>query len=1207
MKKVLTFLLSAAFFMSYAQESISTKGTAVTQNFNSLNATGTASFTNNSTLKGWYLWKTNPYQALPDVLADSGTLSSGRVYSLGNGGSTERAMGSLASGSTDRVCYGWRLKNTTGTAIDRLEISYYGEQWRVAGTADNRLWFYYKIDSQIDSLTYNELKFANGMTPRTKLDFVSPVLGTSAKALNGNDTANRRLMKDTLNISLPANYEIFMVWIDSNDVGSDNMLAIDDISVTALNSSDVTPPSVKSASVLSQTQIEVVYSEGVTRSSAQNTANYNLSPSATISAASLDSATNTVTLTTSLTASVNYTLTVSNIEDLATPANKLVSDSVKNLMYNPYSSTLTVVSATAKAIDTTVIVFNENVTKASAENTANYSFTPAVTVTSVMYDSASKTAMVTGKLTSGKKHSVTVSNVSDLGSPAKIINPATKTGLLFNNYSGTGIVISEISYNDRTGPDDYEFVEIYNNSTAAIEMGGISFSQGLVYMFDEYSLPSKKTVVIAKFADTIARAFGVTPLGSFTSGGLNNSGEPLELVNSKNEVLDFVNYDDASPWDVSADGAGPSLQLRSSRLNNADNDNGANWVVDYRSFGIMANNDTLWATPGSVPVNYVPIEEVRREDANGVNAANGSKVELHGVVYGINMRAGTTGMQFTIRDETGGIGTFNNPKTFGYTVTEGDSVHIIGSINQFRGLSQIELFDTIFKVASGIALNEPRVITQMKESDESDLVKILGFTLLTADAVWGANKNYVATNGTDTLEVRIDSDTDIDGVSIPTGPLDITGIVGQFDASSPFTSGYQLFPRYIGDISQSGGGPAPSIYFASAAASVAENAGTYDVVVKISNPNVNATNFTLSRKGGTAPAADYTATLPANLSFTPASSQDVVFTINLNDNFMVDGSRTLELMLTNADNKATYEADSVFTLTITDNEIATSPISALRANNADGVPNLQGTKVKATGVVHGVDMRGGTGLQFTLIDKTGGVGVFTPAAEFGYMVKEGDSISVQGNLGFFNGLTQIDFLDTIIFHASGKMVMSPVKVSMLDETSESNVVLLEKVWFVSDTVTVWPSNGNIAVTNGTTTFDVRIDRDVTDVAGMAVPAYDTLNIAGIGGQFDASSPYTEGYQLLPRYMADITQWKPATGFAGQLAVKVSMYPNPTAGLVSVLASEPVHTYNVYSLTGQILLSGRFTGTIDLSNLNKGVYIVELISNNATGKSRVVKH
>jgi len=64
----------------------------------------------------------------------------------------------------------------------------------------------------------------------------------------------------------------------------------------------------------------------------------------------------------------------------------------------------------------------------------------------------------------------------------------------------------------------------------------------------------------------------------------------------------------------------------------------------------------------------------------------------------------------------------------------------------------------------------------------------------------GSSVNMEITNGQDTLIMRIDSDTDIDGTPAPTGYFDVIGAGGQFDNSAPYSENYQIFPRDTFDI-----------------------------------------------------------------------------------------------------------------------------------------------------------------------------------------------------------------------------------------------------------------------------------------------------------------------------------------------------------------------------------------------------------------------
>jgi DNA/RNA endonuclease YhcR with UshA esterase domain len=177
--------------------------------------------------------------------------------------------------------------------------------------------------------------------------------------------------------------------------------------------------------------------------------------------------------------------------------------------------------------------------------------------------------------------------------------------------------------------------------------------------------------------------------------------------------------------------------------------------------------------------------------------------KITGTLYGPNLRGTNNGIQFTVRDATGGIGIFKDASNFGLTLQEGDSVRAIGKVAQFNGLSQINL-DSIVVLATGRTLKSPTPVDSLSEAYESDLVKVIGYTLVNP-AQWttgtGSGFTVKISNGTKTLDMRIDNDCPLFNQPVPTGNiLSITGLVGQFDSSIPRNSGYQLFPRKVSDI-----------------------------------------------------------------------------------------------------------------------------------------------------------------------------------------------------------------------------------------------------------------------------------------------------------------------------------------------------------------------------------------------------------------------
>ncbi|GAB4413500.1 MAG: hypothetical protein OHK0039_20460 [Bacteroidia bacterium] len=149
------------------------------------------------------------------------------------------------------------------------------------------------------------------------------------------------------------------------------------------------------------------------------------------------------------------------------------------------------------------------------------------------------------------------------------------------------IVINEIQYNpdDSQGfvDDDYEFVELYNNSTVAVDLAGWQFTDGEgTYTFPASSvIAAGEYIVVAKNAATYAgngyQVFTWAPLTT-----LSNSGDDITLKMPDGTVHDVVNYDDGGAWPTAADGDGPSLELIDPTL---DNSLAASWEASAATNG----------------------------------------------------------------------------------------------------------------------------------------------------------------------------------------------------------------------------------------------------------------------------------------------------------------------------------------------------------------------------------------------------------------------------------------------------------------------------------------------------------------------------------------------------------------------------------------------------------------------------------------------
>ena len=233
MKKIFTLLsVLSLTTLSYSQVSLTSLNTAYTQNFDGLANSGTNNSTTlNGTLAGWYIVESGT-NGNTTYAADTGSNNTGNTYSYGPSGSTEWALGSIASSNLSSR-YGAQFKNDTGNTIDQLQISYVGEEWRFdparGNTIKDQITFEYSTDAT--SLT------TGTWTAVTALLYETTNLTGTVGTRNGNDAAYRTSLSNTITgLNISAGQTFWVRFSDINISGTDDGLAVDDFSLTPINS-----------------------------------------------------------------------------------------------------------------------------------------------------------------------------------------------------------------------------------------------------------------------------------------------------------------------------------------------------------------------------------------------------------------------------------------------------------------------------------------------------------------------------------------------------------------------------------------------------------------------------------------------------------------------------------------------------------------------------------------------------------------------------------------------------------------------------------------------------------------------------------------------------------------------------------------------------------------------------------------------------------
>jgi len=232
MKKLLLLISSLAFTQAMmAQISITGSNLTYTQDFNTLSTTTTPSSTLPS---GWQIWESGTGAAADQMyIGDTGGSNGGNTYSYGAAAASDRALGSLASGSvTPR--FGAKFVNNTGTTITKVNLTHRVEQWRLGNINahnDSTLFFYSTNATGVNDSTATWVEVPTMM--------MNSVLtsGTTAGAIDGNTNFSTKV--DSFTVTIPNGGSLVIRWVDKNIVGSDDGLSVDDLLMTFSTS---TPP-----------------------------------------------------------------------------------------------------------------------------------------------------------------------------------------------------------------------------------------------------------------------------------------------------------------------------------------------------------------------------------------------------------------------------------------------------------------------------------------------------------------------------------------------------------------------------------------------------------------------------------------------------------------------------------------------------------------------------------------------------------------------------------------------------------------------------------------------------------------------------------------------------------------------------------------------------------------------------------------------------
>ncbi len=705
------------------------------------------------------------------------------------------------------------------------------------------------------------------------------------------------------------------------------------------------------------------------------------------------------------------------------------------------------------------------------------------------------------------------------------------------------------------GSSNNKALEIYNPTNAAINLSTYSvkaYNNGGLTISNSLQLPNKTIaahdVYVIANSQAVAAILGVSDTTSTVTFFNGDDAVVLFKGTDTLDIIGKVGNDPGTNWTVGSGATSEFTLVRKMPVKKGQR----RWTVGATEWNVYPQNTATYLGShssncasgggggggGGTTAGLRPIGTLRGVNATGVADSLGADVAIKGVVTSIDFD-GNTGYSFYVQDATGGINVFKSADLTNYTSPlRGDSLYIHGIIDQFNGLTEI-VPDSIGVWGTNKPLPNPLVITTMDETNEGELVRMNNMTATTWPTTWtGSGQNVTISDGTNTFALRIDADCNLWNSTQPSGLFDVLGVVGQFDNSSPYTSGYQLFPRDVNDIIPVVA-TVPTVRFVGGSATVLEGNVSHTIKMSIQPHLMAAGSVTITAAPGAGFVLGTDATLTPALSGTTvtlpvaAMADTISFAVNILDDSNIEGNENLVFTLTSASTSLTIGSPSTYTFTIADNDvfIPSYAIPQVKGLNASFIPDSLNVMCKLQGTVLGVNTQtfATTGnVAFTIHDGSVGFGVFGAGNKnLGYTVNEGDVVRIIGTIGHFNGLAQIN-ADSIVVVSTNATLPTPVVITTMDETTESQLIRMNDVTVVNPTQ--WTNAGSgftVDVTDGVNTIQLRIDADVADVYSAPCPV-GTFDVVGIGGQFDNSAPHNGGYQFLPRYLADFIYPVPVT-------------------------------------------------------------------------------
>lgn len=399
-----------------------------------------------------------------------------------------------------------------------------------------------------------------------------------------------------------------------------------------------------------------------------------------------------------------------------------------------------------------------------------------------------------------------------------------------------------------------------------------------------------------------------------------------------------------------------------------------------------------------------------------------------------------------------------------------------------------------------------------------------------------------------------------------------------------------------------------TVEFEDANTYVNENAGIVSIPITIANANNFLTQVQVSvLSSGSVTIGTDVIISPSVVSFPPNSGQTAYFNFQVVNSEPFENDEYFVLQLSNPTNA--FLGTIIYdTIHIINYSYPTVDISDLKLVDANGIADSIDPNVAVTGIVHGINYNYTNGIDFYLLDNTGGINVYSSNSSSGYSVQAGDELKIWGKIGQYKGLTRMENIDSIALISAANALYLPSSVNDVSEITESDYIEIDSL-ILYPQIANWPANLEVQAINLATQDTLSLFISSNSILANQPAPTSSFKMVGLGSQKseNLANVYVDGYRLMA---VDAENLSTVSLINLQNTMQLTIYPNPTHGILFLEGDLNYVDIEVTSVTGQVVMKSTVSDknqvSLDLSVLNDGIYFVQVRKEKELHTFKVIK-